>query len=247
MVQAGTANPTEFPAHCPYYVKSPNPLLYAFSKHGCPVVPIMSQYACAKKIHNQAKEKPMPALFIDRDGVMNLMLYYADWGEYESPRTPDEYQLLPRVLGALTALQADGWQLFLISNQPGHAKGKITMQAQQDVHARFVSLLGDIRFTEYYYSYTHPKGVVPEYTGESPFRKPNPGFLWQAKADYQLDLSQCWMVGDCDTDVECGQQAGCRTALITYPYTAYKRQGKIVPDLICADFPDFVSQLRQIK
>jgi D-glycero-D-manno-heptose 1,7-bisphosphate phosphatase len=188
----------------------------------------------------------MSALFLDRDGVINPMLYYPDWNEYEAPRTPDEYSLLPNVLESLTRLQAAGWQLFLISNQPGHAKGKFPMQAQFDVHARLVELLApaNIEFSEYYYSYTHPKGVVPEYTGESPFRKPNPGFLLQAQSDYDLDLSQCWMVGDCDTDVECGKRVGCHTALITYPHTAYKRTDNALnPDLTCTDLADFVHQL----
>jgi len=190
----------------------------------------------------------MSAIFLDRDGVINHMLYYPDWGEYETPRTPAEYALLPNVLESIGMLQADGWQLFLISNQPGHAKGKITMQAQYDVHAHMESLLvgAGIHFTEFYYSYTHPRGVVPEYTGESPFRKPNPGFLLQAQADYGLDLTACWMVGDCDTDVECGQRAGCKTGLILYPHTAYKREGKIRPDVVCADLPDFVRQFRGI-
>lgn len=51
------------------------------------------------------------------------------------------------------------------------------------------------------------------------------------------------MVGDGDTDVACGQRAGCLMALITYPHTAYKRAGIIQPDLICAHLPDFVAQL----
>ncbi|MCL4255398.1 MAG: HAD-IIIA family hydrolase [Anaerolineae bacterium] len=188
----------------------------------------------------------MPAMFLDRDGVINPMLYYPDWGEYEAPRTPAEYSLLPNVVESVLSLQADGWRLFLISNQPGHAKGKLTMQAQYDVHAHLEAMLTEagIHFTEFYYDYTHPRGVVPEYTGESAFRKPNPGFLLKAQADYHLDLSACWMVGDCDTDVECGQRAGCKTALITYPHTAYKREGVIQPNLTCADLPDFVMRLR---
>lgn len=191
----------------------------------------------------------MPAMFLDRDGVINEMLYYPDWGEYEAPRTPVEYRLLPNVLESVLSLQADGWRLFLISNQPGHAKGKITMQAQYNVHAHLEAMLTEagIHFTEFYYDYTHPRGVVPAYTGESAFRKPNPGFLLKAQADYHLDLSACWMVGDCDTDVECGQRAGCKTALITYPHTAYKREGVIQPNLTCADLPDFVAQLRLVS
>ena len=186
----------------------------------------------------------MRAVFLDRDGVINKLVYYADRDEYESPRVAADFELLPDVLDALKALRAAGWALFLVSNQPSYAKGKTTLQALYDVHDRMEALLvqSGIQFEAFYYSYTHPDGVVPQYTGESAYRKPNPGFLLQAQADYDLDMAGCWMAGDRDSDIFCGQRAGCKTAQIAYIHSAPKR-GQSQPDWQCADLPDFVRQL----
>lgn len=189
----------------------------------------------------------MKAIFLDRDGVINKLVYYPDWQEHESPRTPEDFDLLPGVLDAIQTLQKAGWTLFLISNQPSYAKGKTSLESLHAVQDHLHGLFDQagITFKDYFYSYTHPNGVVPEYTKESEFRKPNPGFLLQAEADYGVNLAQSWMVGDRDSDMECGKRAGCRTAQIMYDLSAPKR-GQAKPNLTCADLLDFVRQLGEM-
>jgi len=184
------------------------------------------------------------SIFIDRDGVLNELVYYDDWGEWESPRFAQDLVLFPDVLSALSKLQQSGWLLFLVSNQPSYAKGKVSLESLYEVHNALQKQLAShgIEFQEFYYSYTHPNGVVPEYTCESAYRKPNPGFLLKAESQYGLDMSASWMVGDRDTDIDCGQRAKCKTALITYPYSRDK-QGKSSPDLRVPTFSAFVEKL----
>ncbi len=186
------------------------------------------------------------AVFIDRDGILNELVYYDDWGEWESPRSADVLTLFPNVLPALQKLQANGWMLFLVSNQPSYAKGKTSLEAIREIHDVLQRQLEakDIKFAEFYYSYTHPNGIVLEYTCESEYRKPNPGFLLDAQSKYDLDMTVSWMVGDRDTDVECGQRAGCKTALVTYEYSKEK-QGNSKPNMVCADFPTFVEYIME--
>lgn len=180
------------------------------------------------------------AIFLDRDGVFNELVYYPDFGEDESPREPAHLRLLTGVIPALQQLQLDDWTLFLVSNQPSYAKGKTSLQNLKAVHAALETKLAEsnIRLKSSYYSYTHPRGVVPEYTTESVYRKPHIGFLLEAARDFEVDLAASWMVGDRDTDVECGKHAGTHTAQILYPLSKDK-QGKSSPDVVCKDLADF--------
>ena len=67
----------------------------------------------------------------------------------------------------------------------------------------------------FYYCPFHPEGTVAEYSKEHPWRKPQPGMLLEAARSLDLDLKECWMVGDGERDIEAGRAAGCQTILIT--------------------------------
>jgi len=184
------------------------------------------------------------ALFLDRDGVVNELVYYADTGEYESPRTPGDFQLCAGVLPVLKTWQQAGWLLFLVSNQPSYAKGKVALEDLQAIHAAFVAELdrAGIQFRAFYYDYTHPQGIIPDYTRESIFRKPNPGFLLRAQHEHDVELTASWMIGDRDSDVICGQRAGCQTVLITHQRSAIY-QGHSQPTLRCCDLVECAAML----
>jgi len=175
-------------------------------------------------------------IFFDRDGILNALIYYGDTDEWESPRGPQDFRINPGALDVLRALQQQGWRLFLISNQPSYAKGKTSLENLQAVHVELESMLttAGVSFSGVYYCYHHPHGIVPEYAGPCDCRKPGIGSVLKAKAAYNLDLSTCWFVGDQDTDVECGQRAGCRTIQVEYVPSQNKR-GRSQPDYCCAD------------
>lgn len=159
------------------------------------------------------------AVFLDRDGVLNELVPNPATGEYEPPHSPDDLIIFPDVIESLRILQGAQFELFLISNQPDYAKGKTTLENLQAVHAKLDRIVRSegIRFREYYYCYHHPQGKVPEYSIECECRKPKPFFILMAAKRYSLDLSRSWMIGDRDSDIECGKAAGTKTIMIENP------------------------------
>jgi D-glycero-D-manno-heptose 1,7-bisphosphate phosphatase len=159
------------------------------------------------------------AVFLDRDGVLNHNWLNPTTGEWESPIRPEDFRLCAGIVGALAELTAHGFRLILVSNQSSAAKGKCSLADLQSVHARFMAELkpGGIVFDEFCYDYAHPQAVVPELSGPLTSRKPSAYFLERAIRSLGLDRSCSWMVGDRDTDIECGRRAGVRTIQVASP------------------------------
>jgi D-glycero-D-manno-heptose 1,7-bisphosphate phosphatase len=179
------------------------------------------------------------AVFLDRDGVLNELVPNPLTGEYEPPHSPDDLIIFPDVIESLRILQNAGFELFLISNQPDYAKGKTPLENLQAVHAKLDRIVRSegIRFREYYYCYHHPQGKVPEYSFECECRKPKPFFILMAAKRYTLDLSRSWMVGDRDSDIECGKAAGTKTIMIENPQSLKYRTSS-QPDFTVANLID---------
>jgi len=153
------------------------------------------------------------AVFLDRDGVINCNVLNPSTGMWESPLTVEDFKMMPDALIALRALRKAGFLLFVVSNQPNYAKAKATLQTLESIHQRFLRILSEeqIEFSAFYYCLHNPQGIVPEYSGPCCCRKPSPFFLLQARNEFNLDMERSWMVGDRDSDIECGQAAGVRT------------------------------------
>jgi D-glycero-D-manno-heptose 1,7-bisphosphate phosphatase len=173
------------------------------------------------------------AVFLDRDGVMNRLVYNPDTDEYESPHQVNDLELFPGLCDTLCTIREQGYLLFLISNQPSFAKGKTSLENIKAIHEKLHSQLKEngILFSEYYYCYHHPHGIVPEYTFECECRKPKPYFILKAKEQYNLELKESWFIGDQDMDIFCGQACGLRTILIDEEHSSKKR-GRSRPDFM---------------
>jgi len=182
------------------------------------------------------------AIFLDRDGVLNQLVLNPATGEYEPPHSPEKLVICPDVIDSLRILKDTGFVLFLISNQPDYAKGKMSLEQIRAVHGRFNYILvsNGIQFQEYYYCYHHPDGIVPEYSFACSCRKPKPFFLLKAARDYGIDLENSWMIGDRDSDIECGRAAGTRTMLIEEPYSSGLHRSSS-PDHRAANLKDAVT------
>jgi len=153
-----------------------------------------------------------PAIFLDRDGT--LVPDDADAG------VPARVSLLDGVAPALRRLRDAGFRLVVATNQGGVARGRFTEHDVDAVHARLAELLdaqtGLKRTIErFYYCPFHPKGNVPEYTREHPWRKPKPGMLLQAAQDMELEVERSWLIGDSPRDIAAGRSAGLRTILVS--------------------------------
>jgi len=176
------------------------------------------------------------AVFLDRDGVLNELVLNPATGEYEPPHFPKDLVLYPGVLESLQLLDKSGFELFLVSNQPDFAKGKTTLENIQAVHEKLDGILksAGLIFSEYYYCYHHPRGIVPEYSFDCACRKPKPHIIIKAAQDYGIDLKNSWMIGDRDSDIECGKSAGVKTILIENIHSLSYR-GSSSPDFSAAN------------
>lgn len=177
------------------------------------------------------------ALFLDRDGVIDALVEH-DNGEWGAPLRPEQLCILPGAVEAMNIAASSGWLLFVVTNQPDAAKGKTTQASLHAVHDELLRQLGRVPVTEYFYCFHRAEDLCV-------CRKPSPYFVEHAARYHQVDLGQSWFVGDADTDVECGRRAGCRTALIDYEHSQHRRSGAQRPDLVCADLPEFVSNVCQ--
>jgi len=184
------------------------------------------------------------AVFLDRDGVLNELVRHPGSMEYVSPWLPEELRLMDGIFAPLQSLIADGMKLFLVSNQPAYAKRQTTMESLSAIHGQLEAALrgNGIRFTDCYYCYHHPRGLVPEYSGPCLCRKPSPFFLRKARDEHGVDLAASWMVGDRDTDVACGQAAGCHTIRVVNPWTV--SEGIPGPDIVAATLAAAVDRIR---
>ncbi len=157
------------------------------------------------------------AIFLDRDGVLVEEIFYPFTGEREAPLVPEDVRLLPGVAPALRSLANAGYALVVISNQGAYAKGKTTLRSLWLAHERFVALLANqgVKLDGRYYSYSHPDGTVPYFSGPSLERKPSPHNILVAAAQLDLDCHGSWMIGDRETDVACAIAAGVRPILVS--------------------------------
>jgi D-glycero-D-manno-heptose 1,7-bisphosphate phosphatase len=156
------------------------------------------------------------AVFLDRDGVINRNVWNPTTSQYESPLTAEAFELLPGVIHALLGLQSAGFLLFVVSNQPNYSKGKSSIDTPAAIHRKLLALTtqAGIIFAGCYYCFHHPEGSESGYAGPCVCRKPSPYFLLHAQEYFGIDLTASWMIGDRESDVQCGKAAGTRTILI---------------------------------
>jgi D-glycero-D-manno-heptose 1,7-bisphosphate phosphatase len=175
-----------------------------------------------------------PAVFLDRDGVLNALVLNPATGRMESPLAPDDLRLIDGVIPALRRLQQAGYPLVLVSNQPNFALGKSTLDTLEAIHSRLESALvnAEIGFTRFSYCLHHPNGVIPGYSGLCVCRKPSPWFLLRARDDFGYSLADSWMIGDQPTDTQCGRSAGAHTIRINSGTVVAERNGAPAADYL---------------
>jgi len=186
----------------------------------------------------------MKAVFLDRDGCINDLVFYPPTGDYEAPYTLNEIVMLPGAVESIRRLHEAGFLLFIVSNQASYAKGKTSLGIIKVVSGQIEENLrsGDAKITHAYYCYHHPKGMVPEVSISCGCRKPGTDSLIHAINHYGVDISKSWMVGDSDTDIECGQKAGCLTILILNKLSS-TRQGSSIPTLKASSLMDATEKI----
>jgi D-glycero-D-manno-heptose 1,7-bisphosphate phosphatase len=180
---------------------------------------------------------PKRAVFLDRDGVINRLVRDPTTGQFESPLDPADVTLTEGAAESIIALRQASYLVICASNQPAAAKGRVSCEILEGVHANVVAqlLLEGASLDATRICPHHPEGVVDHLAIRCDCRKPAPGMLWSAAEDLDIDLTTSWMIGDTDTDVLAGQKAGCRTVLIETVESAHKRTGSVQPDFRAPD------------
>jgi D-glycero-D-manno-heptose 1,7-bisphosphate phosphatase len=156
------------------------------------------------------------AVFLDRDGVINEIVYFPDMGMPDSPLNPRQFKLLPGVAEAIRIFNSLGLKVIVASNQPAIAKGKMTPELFEQIRIKMRTALEKkgARIDGEYYCFHHSQAKLAEYKVNCNCRKPKPGLILKASEDFDLEPAQCYAIGDSLTDVEAGKAAGCMTFLI---------------------------------
>jgi len=141
------------------------------------------------------------AVFLDRDGTL------IEDKDYLSD--PDQVMIFPGAAEALKRLQDAGFKLFIVSNQSGIGRGYYTMEDMHRVNARLLEEL-DRHGVHIEKNYFAPE--APEQPSRG--RKPSPQFLFDARDEFGIDLSESYMIGDKLTDLECGWNAGVKKSIL---------------------------------
>ena len=174
----------------------------------------------AKNLHNKQK-----AIFLDRDGVINKHVGFL--------RHIEDFELIEGVSDAIRQINKSGYLAIVVTNQPVIARGEVTWDELHEIHRKMETLLGkDGAYIDGLYICPHHpdkgfEGERPEYKFVCECRKPKPGLLLQAAKDFNIDLSQSYMIGDSTIDIEAGKNAGCKDSILIDTNKEYALLGAV--------------------
>jgi D-glycero-D-manno-heptose 1,7-bisphosphate phosphatase len=158
-----------------------------------------------------------PALFLDRDGVINV--------DHGWVGTRERFEWMPGAIEAIRVATDAGFHVFVVTNQSGIARGLYDEATLADLHRWMIDqvrsaggTIDDLRYCPY-----HPDGTVETYRRASPWRKPAPGMLLDLIKRWELDPSRCLLVGDQPTDLAAAEAAGV---------TGYRFEGGDVAEFV---------------
>lgn len=185
------------------------------------------------------------AVFIDRDGTISEEVGYINH--------TSRFRLFPYAAAAIEQLHEAGYLAILVTNQAGVARGYFSEDMVKAVHQRMTEELeaSGATLDAVYYCAHHPSvGELP-YRYDCDCRKPKPGLLLRAASDFNLNLTNSWMVGDRYSDVELARNAGVKSVLVLSGYGRGEWEHQrdnwtILPDLVAEDLLEAVSLIRSL-
>ncbi|MGE5341634.1 MAG: D-glycero-alpha-D-manno-heptose-1,7-bisphosphate 7-phosphatase [Candidatus Omnitrophota bacterium] len=156
---------------------------------------------------NKDKNKTK-AIFLDRDGTLIQDNGYIC--------RLSESAIFPFSFEAVRRMNRLGFKVIVVTNQSSIARGICTKEEVETMHRdiRQLFLKNDSIIDGFYYCPYHIDGEIEAYRIDHPWRKPAPGMLLQAAADFNITLTESYMIGDAMCDMEVGKNAGCKTILV---------------------------------
>ena len=142
------------------------------------------------------------AVFLDRDGVINLDKGYTYLWE--------EFEFLPRAIDAMPSLVLAGYLLVIVTNQSGIARGKYTENQYWELTKKLLDFLKTkgIKINGIYHCPHHVQGKIPDLSFECDCRKPKPGLLLRAAKEHDINMEESVMIGDMLSDIQAARAAG---------------------------------------
>lgn len=163
------------------------------------------------KVHARNLKNKQKAIFLDRDGTINKMVGFVT--------KPEQFELIEGAAEVIKTINKSGYLAIVVTNQPVIARGDCTFEELQTIHDKMETELGKVgAFVDAIYVCPHHtdkgfEGERPEYKCNCDCRKPKPGLLLKAAKDFNIDLSESYMIGDSHRDVEAGENAGVKKSI----------------------------------
>lgn len=171
-------------------------------------------------------------LFLDRDGVINLDKGYVHRWE--------DFEFIPGSLDAMRSFCGAGYEIVVVTNQAGIARGMYTEHQYNKLTNKMVEYLSSagVELLSVYHCPHHPDGVISDLAVSCTCRKPQPGMLLQARAKYDIDMKSSILVGDKSSDIQAARMASVGQVFLVR--SAYIEEASC---LCCADavFDDLAS------
>ena len=186
-----------------------------------------------------------PAVFVDRDGVINEIVWNDDIEQLDSPMKVSQFSFLPDVVSALRIFKEKGYYIFIVTNQPGAAKGKTDLKTLYDINTYMIDGLAEegVEIDDLFMCPHYPKEMA--LTKEKFLikkcncRKPEPGLIYRAMRKYSIDMQGSFMIGDSCSDVVAGSSVGLMTIFIgDLKCDLCKKLGNLSPTYIAKDLFD---------
>lgn len=152
-----------------------------------------------------------PALFLDRDGVINIDHAYVS--------KPEDFEFVDGIFELCRTAKRHGYLIFVVTNQAGIGRGFYTEEDFLKLTEWMCGVFKDqgVIIDKVYFCPSHPEHGVGEYKVDSPFRKPGPGMILQAAEEFDVDLARSLVVGDKESDIQAGISGGVGCNLLYFP------------------------------
>jgi len=155
-------------------------------------------------------------IFLDRDGVINEMVFIKEHGYVDSPNQVKQFHLIRKVGLALKIVKQLGFKIIIISNQPGIAKGYFSEHDFEKIRNKMIKELAkyNVKIDDEYYCLHHPDAKISKYKKICNCRKPKDGLIKQARKKYDIDLKKSYFIGDGIIDMQIAKKVGCKAIFV---------------------------------
>lgn len=165
------------------------------------------------------------ALFLDRDGVINVNHGYV--------HTPESMDFIEGIFDICRFARQKGYHLFVVTNQAGIGRGYYTEQAFHVLNVWMLQQFASQRavIAKVYWCPYHPEHGIGQYKRESYFRKPAPGMILAAAKEFNIHLPSSVLVGDSLTDIQAGVAAGIQHNILYDPAKSWSQEQGVINQL----------------